>query len=192
MLEQNSRKIILRTIVKLMVMAALCTFIWVLSGSFPERDRDAVEAVRFNIADMQIGDHLLVEWYRKPLFIVYRKPEWEAALLSADAELYRDPDSKRSSQPETATNALRSSVNGWFVTLGLGTGTGCSLVISEPANVESATADSDKIPDTGGFIDNCDKSRYDLAGRVYRKQQAQRNTVIPEWSLVGSDIVVGG
>ena len=183
-----------------MVMAALGMFIWVLAGSVPERVRDASEVTRFNIADMQPGDHLLVEWQRKPLFIVYRKPAWEAALLSADAELYHDPDSSDSTQPDTATNALRSPLRGWFVTLGLGTGMGCSLTITEPADVESDNSESgdagsasvDGTIDAGGFTDGCDQSRYDLAGRVYSGHQARRNTVVPVWSLVGSEILVGG
>ena len=152
----------------------------------PQRDRDVAEVTRFNVADMQPGDYLLVEWQRKPLFIVYRKPAWEASLLSGGDELYRDPDSSQSSQPEAATNALRSPVSGWFVTLGLGTGTGCSLVFSEPEDGELAVAggveDTDGFIDAGGFVDGCDQSHYDLAGRVYREQQARRNTVVPEWS----------
>ena len=95
---------------------------------------------------------------------------------------------------------LRSPVRGWFVTLGLGTGMGCSLVISEPVdaepgNSETGNAGSGSVGgtiDAGGFTDGCDQSRYDLAGRVYSGQQARRNTVVPVWSLVGSEILVGG
>ena len=192
MVEQNPRKIILRTIVKLMVMVALCTFVWVLLGSLPERDRNTAEVTRYNVADMQPGDHRLVEWQRKPLFIVYRKAAWETALLSASDELYHDPDSIRSSQPEEATKTLRSPVRGWFVTLGLGTGSGCSLVISKPVDDESEASDSASENDAGGFTDGCDQSRYDLAGRVYDRQQARRNTVVPDWSFAGNEILVGG
>jgi len=179
--EQNSRKLILRTVVKLMLMASVFAFAWVLFGSLPERGRDASEVVRISVVDLQPGDHLLVEWQKKPLYIVYRKPEWEAALLSADYDLYHDPESSQSIQSESATNVLRSPQSGWFVTLGLGTGMGCTLVFSEP--------DADNA---GGFIDGCDQSRYDLAGRVFDGQQAQRNTVIPNWSLVDGEVLVGG
>jgi len=179
--EQNSRKLILRTVVKLMLMASLFAFAWVLFGSLPERGHEASEVVRFDVTDLQPGDHLLVEWQKKPLYIVYRKPEWEVALLTAEHDLYQDFASNHSSQPETATNVLRSPQSGWFVTLGLGTGMGCTLVFSEPY------ADN-----AGGFIDGCDQSRYDLAGRVYDDQQAQRNTVIPNWSFVDGEILVGG
>ena len=44
----------------------------------------------------------------------------------------------------------------------------------------------------GGFVDSCDASRYDLAGRVFREQSAKKNIVVPEWQLVDGNIVVGG
>lgn len=187
--ELDTKKLVLRTVVKLMVMVALGAFLWVLFGSIPEKDRQVIETTRFNVADMRPGEHLLVEWQKKPLYIVYRKPEWEAALLSANDKLLHDPDSARSTQPTAATNALRSSVPGWFVTLGLGTGMGCTLLFSEPDETDLAV---DGVRDAGGFVDGCDRSRYDLAGRVYVDQQARRNTVVPNWSLVDGEILVGG
>lgn len=173
---------------KLMVLVALIAFIRVLSGSLPERDSVAeVAVVRFSVADMQPGDHQLLEWNNKPLFIVYRERKWESALLDADPSLYRDPDSGNSEQPEFAENALRSQQSGWFVTLGLGTGAGCALIISLP---DSAAEDG--MARAGGFTDGCDDSRYDLAGRVYSNQAAKRNTVVPTWRLDGTEILVSG
>lgn len=169
-----------------MVMVAVIAFVWVLFGSLPERGQEAAELVRFEVTDMQPGDHRLVEWQKKPLLIVYRKPAWEEALMSADESLYHDPQSRQSLQMESAANPLRSAQRGWFVTLGLGTGMGCTLVLIEP----------DKrlvgIKAAGGFVDGCDQSHYDLAGRVYRGQQAKRNTVVPKWSLLDGEILVGG
>ena len=184
--EQNTTRLLLRTIVKLMVMVAVLAFAWVLFGSFPERGQETAEVVRFNVADMQPGDYRLVEWQKKPLFIVRRKPEWETALISADTALYRDPDSSKSIQMESAVNPQRSVQSGWFVTLGLGTGMGCTLVFFEPnANESGARA-------TGGFVDSCDQSYYDLAGRVYIDQHARRNTVVPRWKYVDGQILLGG
>ncbi len=169
-----------------MIVAAVLAFVWVLFGSLPEQGPEVTEIVRFDVSDMQPGDHRLVEWQKKPLFIVYRKPEWEAALIRADAALYHDPDSSKSSQMPSAANPLRSTQNGWFVTLGLGTGMGCTLVFAEPNEATTGVASA------GGFIDGCDQSYYDLAGRVYKEQQARRNTVVPRWSLVDGEILVGG
>jgi len=167
-------------------MVSVFAFGWVLFGSLPDRGHETTEVVRFNVAEMQAGEYRLVEWQKKPLFIVKRKPEWEAALLSADVELYHDADSSKSSQPESASNPLRSARSGWFVTIGLGTGMGCALVFSAP------DADNGAFKAAGGFIDGCDQSHYDLAGRVYDNQHARRNTVVPVWSKVEGEILVGG
>lgn len=175
-----------------MIVAAVLAFVWVLFGSLPDRRPETTEIVRFDISDMQPGDHRLVEWQKKPLFIVHRKPEWEAALMNADAALYHDPHSRKSSQMETAANSLRSAQSGWFVTLGLGTGMGCILAFKEPDLLGGGGTDSVEQVDAGGFYDGCDQSYYDLAGRVYAEQQARRNTVVPQWSLSDGEILVGG
>lgn len=167
-------------------MMAVFAFLWVLFGSLPKRGPDSLEVIRYDIDDMRPGDHRLVEWHKKPLYIVRRKPGWEAALISADVALYHDPQSLDSSQPMAASNPLRSPLRGWFVTLGLGTGMGCTLVFSLPNAVASG------VRAAGGFIDGCDQSYYDLAGRVYADQQARRNTVVPRWELAGGEILVGG
>lgn len=172
--------------VKLMIVISVLAFGWVLFGSLPERGSETTEVTRFNVADMQPGEYRLVEWQKKPLFIVNRKSEWEAALQGADAALYHDPDSSKSSQPQLAANPLRSVQSGWFVTLGLGTGMGCTLVFSGP------DANKSGVEAAGGFVDGCDQSHYDLAGRVYVRQQAKRNTVVPRWSFKDGEILIGG
>lgn len=183
MSEQSGRLVFLRVLVKLMVLVAIVAFVRVLFGSLPERD-SVVElpVVRFSVADMQPGDFQLVEWNNKPLYIVYRKSAWESQLSNAAGERYHDPESERSEQPDDARNALRSPSAGWFVTLGLGTGAGCALTLEVPDNTSPG----------GGFIDGCDKSRYDLAGRVYADQAAKRNTVVPQWRLEEGVILISG
>ena len=185
MADQNLTKLRLRLVVKLMIVMSVFAFGWVLFGSLPDRTNETTEVTRFDVADMRPGEYRLLEWRKKPLFIVKRKPEWEAALMAADAALYHDPDSSESSQPQLAVNPLRSVQNGWFVTLGLGTGMGCTLVFSEPDAAKSG------VDAAGGFVDGCDQSNYDLAGRVYVRQHARHNTVVPRWSLVDGEILVG-
>ncbi len=186
MADQNPTRLLLRTSLKLMVLASVVAFGWVLFGSLPESDVSVAEVVRYNVADMQPGEHRLVEWQKKPLFIVHRKTAWEEALSAAETSLYHDPDSRDSSQSDAATNPLRSAYEGWFVTLGLGTGMGCTLVFSAPDSRLSG------FRSAGGYVDSCDQSYYDLAGKVYVGQQARRNTVIPPWSIKDNEISVGG
>jgi len=184
--EANGRLVFLRLLLKVMAFVVLIAFVRILLGSLPERDSEPELSVsHFDVSAMKPGDHKLIEWSNKPLFIVYRKEVWESALTAAKSELYRDPQSARSTQPDNAVGALRTPHVGWFVSLGLGTGAGCALTFEAP---EVAPAD-ERMP-AGGFIDPCDNSRYDLAGRVYAKQAAKRNTVVPEWRLEGEQILV--
>jgi len=190
--KQSGRLVFIRVLVKLMIFVAIFAFLRILFGSLPERDA-VVEPVvaRYSVSDMKPGDYQLVEWNNKPLFIVYRKSAWDSQLGEASGALYRDPHSERSEQPDDARNALRSPYPGWFVTLGLGTGAGCALTFDEPVNTSQDTVSAQRVM-AGGFTDGCDKSRYDMAGRVYVDQAAKRNTVVPQWRLQGQTILVSG
>ena len=192
MSDQSGRLVFMRVLVKLMILFAILAFLRVLFGSLPERDLVVeLPVARYSVADMKPGDYQLVEWNSKPLFIVYRKSAWDSQLDEASGELYRDPLSERSEQPDDAKNALRSPYSGWFVTLGLGTGAGCALTFDKPANTTQDEKSGKSVP-AGGFTDGCDQSRYDLAGRVYLEQAAKRNTVVPQWRLEGQTILVSG
>lgn len=139
----------------------------------------------FDVSDMNPGEVELVEWFSKPLIIARRDPSQEQALIVAKAATLRDPDSKNSSQPAGLENSLRSTTPGWFVSLGLGTGSGCVVEYLPDLNPETGNADS-----SGGFIDRCDGSRYDLAGRVLAKQSSRKNTRIPLWRFQSGKIIV--
>ena len=169
-----------------MALLALGAVFWVLFASVPVPDSREAPKTRFNISDMQPGEARQVVWQSKPLWLVYRKPSWESALESFPPSWFEDPSSRRSVQPVSATNTVRSSVPGWFVTLGLGTGSGCALEFVLPSDEDNK---SDPL-NAGGFTDGCDQSRYDLAGRVFIDQQARRNTVIPAWELSAGMILV--
>ena len=193
--NNNPRLLVLRVLVKLMVLFAISAFLWVLVGpeSNSRSDPESLEVTRYDVSDMQPGDHRIVEWNSKPLLIVYRTPEWERALVSADANLYHDPLSRHSVQPVGAKNALRSAQAGWFVTLAIGTGIGCSL--SFETSVITRLDDNEQTSvqlTTGGLIDDCDRSRFDLAGRAYKDQNAKKNTVVPNWQHKENEIVVEG
>ena len=184
--KQNTRLLTLRVLVKLMSLLALGAVFWVLFASVPEPDSREAQITSFNISDMQPGDARQVVWESKPLWIVYRKPSWESALASFSPSWFEDPSSRHSVQPAGAANSVRSSVPEWFVTLGLGTGSGCALEFVPPSDDGDL---SDQL-NVGGFTDGCDQSRYDLAGRVFIDQQARRNTVIPAWELSAGMILV--
>ncbi len=137
----------------------------------------------FDVSEMKAGEVDIIEWFSKPLIIAHRTQAAESQLQAAGENEIYDPDSKKSSQPEFAANALRSSTPGWFVSLGLGSGSGCALQYQSPAGANARQW-------SGGFVDPCDGSRYDLAGRVLVDQSARKNTTIPVWRLESGRIYV--
>lgn len=172
-----------------MLYAAALSAVWVLLQATGERSgaERTLVSTNFDITGMQPGDVQTVVWANKPLVIMQRLPEWQAGLSAIAPELLRDPDSVSSKQPEAARNTFRSSNTDWFVAIGLGTGTGCPLRFVAPSSKLYLDA-----PWPGGFIDTCDSTRYDLSGRVFRRQSAKKNVVVPNWRLEDGKIVVEG
>ncbi len=184
--DPHRRRLLLRLLVKIMLWISLLIGAWViftplLKSTAPVNSK-AIETT-FDVNDMRPGEVDLVEWFGKPLIIAYRDASQEQALLAAVPATLEDPDSENSSQPAAFENELRSITAGWFVSLGLGTGSGCALKY-DPALIPSETGFS------GGFVDRCDASRYDLAGRVLVKQSSRKNTNIPVWRFESGKIIV--
>ncbi|OED39791.1 hypothetical protein AB833_14370 [Chromatiales bacterium (ex Bugula neritina AB1)] len=177
--------------VKVMLWLAIIVSGWILFSPFARENgsRPLTEQVNFPVADLQAGEVQIVEWLNRPLVIAHRTDEQEALIEAADAVLYRDAYSRTSVQPDFAENALRSGTSNWFVSLGLGTGMGCALVYkppSEPPSNELFVGNKWN----GGFVDGCDNTYYDLAGRVYVDQSARLNLPIPNWALIEGQIIL--
>lgn len=184
----NNKRLLLRLMVKMMLWISLLVGAWVVFTPLFKNKKNvntkAIESV-FDVSHMNAGDVDIIEWFSKPLIIAHRTQKAENQLQAAGENEVYDPDSEESSQPEFAGNALRSSTPGWFVSLGLGSGSGCALQYQPPS---TDRANAREWP--GGFIDNCDGSHYDLAGRVLVDQAARKNTTIPVWRLESGKLFV--
>lgn len=183
----NSRRLTLRLLIKMMIWFAIAVALWVLFAPFSNTTsrKSITEAVMVDVSDMKPGEVKVVEWAGRPLIIAFRLTEWEATLSNASENYFRDPLGDSSVQPEFARNALRSSTANWFVAIGLGTGMGCALTYQPPSSVQFNGEDW-----SGGFVDACDASRFDLSGRVFTRQSATKNLSIPHWQLEQQKIVL--
>lgn len=188
---RDSRLIALRVMMKGMLLIALLSALWVMFRSMGDGPDDAgsdAAATEYYVGDLAPGQWRIVDWDGKPLLILHRQAAWLELLQGAHTDLLLDVDSRRSSQPESARNALRSPVGSWFVAVALGTDLGCTVTFSAPSAERYK-----REPWPGGFIDSCRKSRYDMAGRVYRGELAGANLVVPEWRFnqTAATVVVG-
>ncbi len=141
-----------------------------------ERARAAGAPVEVDIAALQPGDRITVEWRGKPVWIMKRTPEQIASLQKVEDQL-ADPKSQRTAYPtpEYAKNQHRSIKPEVFVAVGICSHLGCSPIDRfQPGPQPSLPADWQ-----GGFLCPCHGSTFDLAGRVYVNRPAPDNLEVP-------------
>ncbi len=142
--------------------------------------------VEIDIAKLEPGAMLKVEWRGKPVWVVRRTPEMLASLKS-DTALLADPDSNASVQPAYAKNTGRASNEEYLVLLGVCTHLGCSPSAKFTPGDVTVSADW-----PGGFYCPCHGSKFDLAGRVFKGVPAPLNLAVPPYTFASpTKIVVG-
>jgi len=149
-----------------------------------ERARAIGAPVEVDIAKLEPGARLTVQWRGKPVWVVRRTPE-ALDTLSALDPILRDPDSEvTGQQPEYARNRHRSLNPEYLVLVGICTHLGCS-----PQYVVAAGAGRYNLGDDwpGGFFCPCHGSMFDLAGRVYPGVPAPTNLEVPPHRYLDGD-----
>ena len=159
---------------------------FVMSLMPSERAKAAGAPVEVDIAAIEPGTMIVVEWRGKPVWIVRRTQAMLDSLNKHD-DLLADPGSSVQQQPEYCNNPSRSIKPEYLVVLGVCTHLGCSPTFRP----EVAPADlGDKWP--GGWFCPCHGSRFDLAARVYKGVPAPTNLVVPPHKyLSDSRIMIG-
>ena len=142
-----------------------------------ERAKAAGAAVEVDIAGLQPGEKVTVEWRGKPVWVIRPTPEQLAALAKQTDKL-ADPKSERKPAeltPPYARNEARSIKPEYFVAVGICTHLGCS-----PSD-KFQSGPQPSLPDDwdGGFLCPCHGSTFDMAGRVYKNKPAPDNLEIP-------------
>ena len=142
--------------------------------------------VEVDLAKLEPGQLLRVEWQGKPVWVLKRTIEVLNTLIEFEDRL-RDPLSLESKQPKSSQNPARSIKPEIFVVVGLCTHLGCS------PTYRPEVAPADLGPDwKGGFFCPCHGSFFDLAGRVYSGVPAPTNLVVPPYKyLTDTRILVG-
>ncbi len=147
---------------------------------------EAAAPIDVDVSKLEDGQLIRVEWRGQPIWVLKRTEEMLETLEKLEP-LLRDPDSDKSVQPESCKNRYRSIKPEIFVAVGICTHLGCSPTYRP----EVAPPDLGKNW-LGGFFCPCHGSRFDLAGRVYKKVPAPTNLVVPPYRYVtDTHIVVG-
>ena len=164
--------------------AAVAVVPFVSSMTPSAKARAAGAPIQVNIANLEPGKLLKVEWRGKPVWIIKRTDEMLSTLNEVTGEL-ADPDSEREQQPFYAKNQTRSINPEVLVLVGLCTHLGCSPL----EKLKPGELDSDWL---GGFFCPCHGSKFDLAGRVYKNVPAPSNLEVPPHRFLdGGKVEIG-
>lgn len=138
------------------------------------RTQAAGAPVEVDISKLKPGELMVVEWRRKPVWILRRTQEELDHLAEVPAGDLRDPESVESEQPAYTQNEVRSLKPEYLVLVGVCTHLGCSPKYRPEVGAPDLGADWQ-----GGFLCPCHGGRYDLAGRVFKGTPPPLNLPVP-------------
>ena len=160
---------------------------FIKSWSPSARARFAGAPVSQDIGALVEGQQLVINWRGQPIFIARRSKAMLDVMKSLDGIL-ADPDSSNADQqPKYAQNATRSIKPEISVLVGVCTHLGCAPEYLPEVKPQPFDPDW-----KGGYFCPCHKSRYDLAGRVFKAQPAPANLPVPPYFFENDSTVVIG
>ena len=176
--DRTRRNLVVATAAASGVAGVAAAVPFVLSMNPSERAKAAGAPVEADIAKLQPGQLLTVEWRGKPVWILKRTPEMIASINKADP-LVVDPEVKDGEIPDALKGKKLRSQNDILVAVGICTHLGCSPTFK---------------PEDDIFYCPCHGSKFDLAGRVYKGSPAPSALPVPPYTylsdtkiLIGSD-----
>ncbi|WP_372722611.1 ubiquinol-cytochrome c reductase iron-sulfur subunit [Immundisolibacter sp.] len=143
--------------------------------------------VEVDIGKLAPGELMVVEWRRRPVWVLRRTPEELENLAKVPLDELRDPESAQSDQPGYAANEQRSIKPEYLVLLGVCTHLGCSPKYRPEVAAPDIGADW-----KGGFLCPCHGGRYDLAGRVFKGLPPPLNLPVPPYRYLSDTVLVIG
>ena len=137
--------------------------------------------------DIGEGQQVVVMWRGQPIFIARRTAAMVATLKDTN-ELVVDPDSTNADQtPAFAKNEYRSIKPEILVLVGVCTHLGCAPEFMPEVKPQPFDANW-----KGGYFCPCHKSKYDIAGRVYKAQPAPLALPVPPYHFQDEKTLVIG
>ena len=153
----------------------------------PSARAQAVGApVQVALDELEPGQLLKVQWRGQTIGVLRRTEETIKLLAAVDDDL-RDPESLESEQPVFAQNEARALENEFLVVNMHCTHLGCVPQLIPQVGPQPCEENW-----KGGFYCPCHKSKFDLAGRVYKGVPAPTNLKIPPYSFLDPRTLIIG
>ena len=160
---------------------------FIKSWSPSARARFAGAPVSQDISALAEGAQVVINWRGQPIFISRRSKAMLDVMKSLDGILADPASANVDQQPAYAQNPTRSIKPEISVLVGVCTHLGCAPEFLPEVKPEPFDPDW-----KGGYFCPCHKSRYDLAGRVYKAQPAPANLPVPPYFFENDSTVVIG
>lgn len=153
----------------------------------PSAKAKAVGApVQVMLDGLDPGQLLKVQWRGQTIGILRRSEETLGLLPEVDADL-KDPDSIASEQPAFAQNEDRA-LRGEYLVVNMH----CTHLGCVPQVIPQVGPQPFEENWKGGFFCPCHKSKFDMAGRVYKGVPAPTNLRIPPYSFIDDTTLIIG
>jgi ubiquinol-cytochrome c reductase iron-sulfur subunit len=153
----------------------------------PSAKAQAVGApVQVSLHGLKPGQIMKVQWRGQTIGVLRRSEETIDLLPKNDPDL-RDPQSQESEQPPFAQNEARA-LNPEFLIVNMH----CTHLGCVPQLIPEVGPQPFDENWRGGFYCPCHKSRFDMAGRVYKGVPAPTNLRIPPYSFIDDRTVIIG
>ena len=145
----------------------------------PSADVLALASIEVDVAGMEPGSQVTVQWRGKPVFIRRRTEEEIQAAREVDLSELKDPLARNPNldgdQPATDENRVLDETGEWLVQIGICTHLGCVPL-------------GDGAGEYNGYFCPCHGSHYDTSGRI-RRGPAPENLYIPPAEFVSETVV---
>ena len=185
--NKNRRRFLVATTSVVGAVGAGFTAVPFIKSWKPSAKAQAVGApVQVPLDGLEPGQMLKVQWRGQTIGVLRRTEEVIDLLPEVDPDL-RDPQSLESVQPEFAQNEVRAMRPEYLVVNMHCTHLGCV-----PQVIPEVGAQPFEENWKGGFFCPCHKSKFDMAGRVYKGVPAPTNLIIPPYSFIDDTTLVIG
>jgi len=144
------------------------------------------QPVQVSLHGLDPGQLLKVQWRGQTIGVLRRTQKTLDLLPDVDSEL-RDPESLESEQPLFAQNEDRA-LRGEYLVINMH----CTHLGCVPQFVPQVGPQPFEENWIGGFFCPCHKSKFDMAGRVYKGVPAPTNLRIPPYSFIDDKTLIIG
>jgi ubiquinol-cytochrome c reductase iron-sulfur subunit len=184
--KKRRRFLVATTSVVGAVGAGFATVPFIKSWNPSARAQAVGAPVQVTLDGLDPGQLLKVQWRGQTIGIMRRSRETLDLLAKVDGDL-RDPGSQESEQPEFAQNETRALNEEYLVVNMHCTHLGCVPQVLPQVGPQPFEENWQ-----GGFFCPCHKSKFDMAGRVYKGVPAPTNLKIPPYSFIDDTTLIIG